>query len=412
MDRKGYCNRKGDEAKREARNGRIARGAVRFHSRTRQEEKSPIHSSIRMPRPIDGRSSVDVVIAADARARAARPKSSTTKHAVRTQGELVSFLNAGSIQPPSMQVSDKAHAAANQPRVPKRAAIQFEELYSEPQPPADRTTTIEPPPLKKDGASIQSLASMSYEDLHEIYRLCGGREKEVTKLLAKFWATESTAIEPLVRSWFAAAAFPPFEPPSRHRSAPPALSPAMQRRLAATAKELGILIAPKVPAFSAPALSSSGPAAPLPAVLTALHEASARLAASSGRWRQHEERARDGADKSVQSLVLPQQPTFVPVLPAAADMAALPDEPPGKGSLLDMDPHDALAEFMNRQGPQYQHAAILPTAGAAWRAMNHGSQRMPLGHEPQRQVASIALSGAHGLSVAQRHALQIARSFS
>ena len=107
-------------------------------------------------------------------------------------------------------------------------------------------------------------------------------------------------------------------------------------------------------------------------------------------------------------ISFPQQPEYAHLLPTRAEMASLPTpDVRQEMNSAPMEPMDALAAFMARQGPQYGHASILPTAGAAWRAMNHGTQRMALGWEPSRQVTAITLSGGRGLAVAQRHALRL-----
>ena len=114
-------------------------------------------------------------------------------------------------------------------------------------------------------------------------------------------------------------------------------------------------------------------------------------------------------------LAFAPQPEYAHLLPTRAEMASLPlgdarerrADAELRAPMEPMEPMDALADFMARQGPQYGHASILPTAGAAWRAMNHGTQRMALGREPHRQVTAITLSGGLGLAVAQRHALRL-----
>ena len=168
------------------------------------------------------RQSIEQALAADARARAAAPShllvSSPKNHQHAFKGQ---FLNAGAVLPPSIEISENAIAASNQARVPKRDAIKFD--LSDEKPPK-RTSSIgaelHPPPMRcHDG--VRSVGSMSFDDLHEIFMLCGGSEADVVKLCSSLWGAHATAIAPIVRAWFAAISFPPIEPPSRSRSAPP-----------------------------------------------------------------------------------------------------------------------------------------------------------------------------------------------
>ena len=266
--------------------------------------------------------------------------------------------------------------------------------------------------MVKQGSAVHSLASMSYEDLHRIFRLCGGNEADVVKVLAKLWNMEATAIAPLVRSWVAAATFPDPTPPSCQRSAPPVLAPpGMRGRLAASAAALGIT-PPSHAAISAPVYGMTGEPADLPSVLARLHDASSRLHEAAGRWRQHQERRPMAGvhNTRVQVLSLPRhEPTFVPVAPRPLEVPGARDG--SGGDELMRNASDALAQFMAKQGPHYQHNSLLPTAGAAWNAMNRGSQRMPLGHEPSRQMLSVVVGGGAGSlpSVARRHELHLAR---
>lgn len=370
-----------------------------------------------MPRPVAGGQSIAQALDADAKAKAAALKTAAAAPAIARRQDHTSgvHLNAGAVQPPSIQISDRGIAASNAPRVPKREGILFEEEQP-PQPKRlvhakDREhEAVLPPPMVKDDGHVRSLSKMSYEDLHELFRLCAGNEAEVVQTLARLWQMDPSAIRPLVRSWFSIATFPPIVPPSRSRSAPPVLSPTLKRRLEAMAAELGVVPRAQPAGLSAPVYGSSGrPTGVLPSVLSALNEATARLHESSG-MRQHDARSRaaSGSLSRTDLLTFPQQPEYAHLLPTRAEMASLPT--PDERQDMNggpMEPMDALASFMARQGPQYGHASILPTAGAAWRAMNHGTQRMALGWEPNRQVTAITLSGGRGLAVAQRHALRL-----
>ena len=137
-----------------------------------------------MPNYAD-RQSIDQALAADASARAAAPSKFLNKqhtepvtHSAALPGQ---FLNAGAVMPPSIQISENAIAASNQPRVPKRDSIKFDFADEEklPKRPSSSTSELQPPPMRYHDGRARSLASMSFDDLHEIFKLCGGSEAEV-----------------------------------------------------------------------------------------------------------------------------------------------------------------------------------------------------------------------------------------
>ena len=64
----------------------------------------------------------------------------------------------------------------------------------------------------------------SPEDLFGLLKLCGS-EDGVIAYLARLWSMSTTAIGPTVRGWI--KALPDVPPPSRQRSAPPVISPAV-----------------------------------------------------------------------------------------------------------------------------------------------------------------------------------------
>jgi hypothetical protein len=70
------------------------------------------------------------------------------------------------------------------------------------------------------------------EDLIGLYQLCGS-EVGVIAYLANLYGVSADVIAPTVRNWL--ADLPALPPPSRQRSAPPILAPAVRHRLASAA---------------------------------------------------------------------------------------------------------------------------------------------------------------------------------
>jgi len=61
------------------------------------------------------------------------------------------------------------------------------------------------------------------EDLFALYRLCGGDAERVVELLARLWGADPNAVAPTVHAWLGGLPTSYRPPPSRMRTAPPAL---------------------------------------------------------------------------------------------------------------------------------------------------------------------------------------------
>jgi hypothetical protein len=170
-------------------------------------------------------------------------------------------------------------------------------------------------------AAVVTAAPPSYEDLYALYQLCGGRQAEVVATLARLWGTSARLIEPAVAAWL--ADLPPILPPSRSRSAPAVLPPAIKSRLM-SARVMQPPKPPRLPGASAPVGSSQYT---LASTLSGLHAASARLNAAAGTGlNELDDRLRHGPDElSAQVYQLPRVPTFTPVILTSEQVEAVPE---------------------------------------------------------------------------------------
>ena len=122
------------------------------------------------------------------------------------------------------------------PRLP--GAVDEEEQQREAKRKAEYRAELERQMLEKAAAAGQEGAPRSSTDLDDEFRihaptpddlfgllkLCGSDDK-VIDYLARLWGMDSSSIAPTVRGWI--KALPAVPPPSRQRSAPPLLSPAV-----------------------------------------------------------------------------------------------------------------------------------------------------------------------------------------
>ena len=113
------------------------------------------------------------------------------------------------------------------------------------------------------------LAAPSPDELHHLVRLCGSEDR-VIALLAKTYGLSAETIAPTVLEWI--AALPPLVPPSRQRSAPPALAPSVAAPVVIAGRPRGPDILPiKTPPASAPVRSSAELTAAMKAINTRLN---------------------------------------------------------------------------------------------------------------------------------------------
>ena len=94
---------------------------------------------------------------------------------------------------------------------------------SAPPPPPQVSAYPPPPPPVSNAAAAAAQEQPSTEDLFALYRLCGGDSERVVELLARLWGSDPNTIAPTVYAWL--GGLPPSyrPPPSRSRTAPPAL---------------------------------------------------------------------------------------------------------------------------------------------------------------------------------------------
>jgi len=230
--------------------------------------------------------------------------------------------------------------------------------------------TLEPPERAAPARLHQQVdaAPPSAQDLYALYRLCGGSAIEVVEFLARLWGENPAAIADVVFSWLVELpSVPP--PPSRSRSAPPVLPPAIRQRLASAAPptplpkslmpwERALAVrAGNVPgtrlvgrhaeigpiAESAP-VRGSAPMG-LTSAIAGLHSASTRMNDSSGSAA-HRRRTGD------EIYTLPaSNPTFSPVRLTAAQVATVPERANAADVVLGAGSgggDEALADFMVR----------------------------------------------------------------
>ena len=204
-------------------------------------------------------------------------------------------------------------------------------------------------------------APPTLEDLVALYRLCGGDKLEVVYFLANLWRVDPDSIGPTVVSWL--ADMPPVELPSRSRSAPPVLPPALRERLASASLRAGPLLPrsyghqrrPKVPALTAPVAGSQ---ASFAAVLAGLYEASTRL--NSHLNRGGTEQGSGGASGSSDVFTLPASgPAFQPVLLTAAQVAAVPED-----GVFEEEEDEVLSAYMQRS--RVKQGKLKPSVRGAY----------------------------------------------
>jgi len=82
----------------------------------------------------------------------------------------------------------------------------------------------DPEPRAPDVSDEFQIHAPTPDDLFGLLKLCGS-EKGVIDYLARLWNMEASTIAPTVRIWI--KALPAVPPPSRQRSAPPLISPAV-----------------------------------------------------------------------------------------------------------------------------------------------------------------------------------------
>lgn len=98
------------------------------------------------------------------------------------------------------------------------------------------------PPIPVPSTVHYEFVPPSFDDLYALFVLHGGSEPDVVETLAKVWGCAPLAIAETVRSWL--SSMPALPPPSRMRSAPAIVSPALQARLASAAPHGHFLPAP------------------------------------------------------------------------------------------------------------------------------------------------------------------------
>ena len=217
-------------------------------------------------------------------------------------------------------------------RLPAHEAHAALELFKAPAPiqlrlqPSSSTSMIAAPP--------------SLEDLMAVHQLCGGKRQAVIDFLARLWHTTSDAIAPTVDSWL--VHLPPLKPPSRMRSAPAALAPAVEERLKSAAPQssgAGSLNRDQQHRqHSRYSLAATAPAkdSKIAAALAGMHSSSAALHASMNRSLDRSAASRGtGSSSSLRSQVytVPRdEPEFIPVVLTPAELAALPEVSPEEGN--------------------------------------------------------------------------------
>lgn len=107
---------------------------------------------------------------------------------------------------------------------PPRSAPQQPPPMQQRQPPQP-PQPMPPQPMLPPGAAAEAAAQEqpSMEDLFALYRLCGGDAERVVELLARLWNADPAAVAPTVHAWLGGLPHTYRPPPSRMRTAPPAL---------------------------------------------------------------------------------------------------------------------------------------------------------------------------------------------
>lgn len=296
----------------------------------------------------------------------------------------------------------------------------------------ERRTAAPPPPLPEPPQPepfpqlVHTAVPPSVEDLFSLWRLCGGSEIHVVETLARLWGCSPLSIADTVRSWL--VGMPAIQPPSRSHSAPAVLPLEVRERLKSAApggfptskqpweRRAAVRRAARLsydgvspnplalnPLKSAGAGRRGGPprastaarAAPansapvqpsqrmvdlrndLSSALSGLHSASTRMhgaakptGAPNSYHHAREARGRAGAGADRDVYMLPQEPTFQPVMLTAAQVATVPED--AELSFFGDDGgDDALQAFMARNA-----ASIKLNVRDVAKPSDFGSHRM------------------------------------
>ena len=117
--------------------------------------------------------------------------------------------------PPVDALQDMSELEKALQKAEYRAALAEQIAVKQQQPPSEEISAAD---------DFRKVVAPSPEDLFGLLKLCGS-EDGVIAYLAKHWSMSTTAIGPTVRGWI--KALPDVPPPSRQRSAPPVISPAV-----------------------------------------------------------------------------------------------------------------------------------------------------------------------------------------
>lgn len=201
---------------------------------------------------------------------------------------------------------------------------------------------------------MADLAPPSVDDLFALYRLCGGDAERVIELLSRLWGAQPNVIAPTVHAWLGQLPAS-YKPPSRSRSAPPALPSwflhagrAAARAhpgssLARSSTTLALPAAIKPPPLSAPAVAGKGAGGQIGrsfdmmALQQAVERGSSKLPAS----------------QRVQSFALPPMPEGAPIefMSAAAWNVGPPNHGPGHSNARAAQPHGGFPLRAPAAGP-------------------------------------------------------------